>query len=211
MFEEAKIKADVHEKLLAARVAAASSSRKRQNHFRDSSDKSPLQHDVVHHQQPPTAFTSQLSKAIHSNHSSGKEMSDASYVDGSTNETTSSSISTTSATTTTTTPDFYYYYQANDGQHLFLHPLDIKLLKHEFGAYSAFPDKMDVDVIYLSDTTIDEDLRRRCKHLEHLPLSCDAGFVECDWSGVVSQRTMDFFASKYLNRRHLGCKDLILS
>ncbi|KAJ3222830.1 RING finger protein 10 [Clydaea vesicula] len=69
--------------------------------------------------------------------------------------------------------DYYYFYQSSDGQNLYLHPLDIKILLHEYGEYSKFPDKIDVDIIHLSESTLDEDLRKKFKYLGHIPLGCD--------------------------------------
>lgn len=40
----------------------------------------------------------------------------------------------------------YYYYQDSEGRHLYLHPLDIRLLKHEFQSYSKFPDLLSVSI-----------------------------------------------------------------
>ena len=91
--------------------------------------------------------------------------------------------------------DVFYYYQSNDGQHLYLHPLDIKILKYEFGDYSAFPDKIEIDVIHIQESTVDEDLRKWCRYLNHLPLGCDLGFCHVDLKGVVSEETLKLFES----------------
>jgi hypothetical protein len=92
----------------------------------------------------------------------------------------------------------YFFYQAFDGQHLYLHPLDIKILKYEFADYEKFPQKLIVDVIHIQESTMTEDLRKRCKYLGHVPLSCDIGFCEVDLTGVVSEETLKLFESKLL-------------
>ncbi|KAF5374830.1 hypothetical protein D9758_000560 [Tetrapyrgos nigripes] len=49
------------------------------------------------------------------------------------------------------------------------------------GDYSALPDTILVKVDAFSEGTIDEDLRKRCKYLAHLPEGADVCFVEVDW------------------------------
>lgn len=91
----------------------------------------------------------------------------------------------------------YLFFQAADGQHVYLHPLDIKVMKHEFGSYERFPEHIYVEVVGVEESTLTEDLRKRCKYLSHLPLSCDVTFVETDLKGVVSEATLNVFASKF--------------
>ncbi|KNC96707.1 uncharacterized protein SPPG_07919 [Spizellomyces punctatus DAOM BR117] len=94
----------------------------------------------------------------------------------------------------------YYFYQSLDGQHLYLHPLDIKILKHEYGSYDRFPDRINVNVIAAQESTMNEDLRKRCKYLSHVPLSCDVTFCEVDMKGLVSKSTSKVF-EKELSQR----------
>jgi hypothetical protein len=51
---------------------------------------------------------------------------------------------------------FYHFYQAADGQLLFLHPLDIKMLKDEYGSYEKFPDEICVRVCAVEESTLNE-------------------------------------------------------
>ncbi|RUS13564.1 hypothetical protein BC937DRAFT_95125, partial [Endogone sp. FLAS-F59071] len=98
----------------------------------------------------------------------------------------------------------YFFFQAADGQHVYLHPLDIKVMKHEFGSYERFPEHICVEVLGVEESTLTEDLRKRCKYLSHLPLSCDVTFVETDLKEVVSEATLSVFADELrqrLNRR----------
>ncbi|KAJ7837391.1 hypothetical protein B0H14DRAFT_3870472 [Mycena olivaceomarginata] len=79
----------------------------------------------------------------------------------------------------------YYYYQAASGLPIFLHPLDIKILLAHFSAYPAFPDAITLRVDALSEGTVNDDLRKRCKYLAHMPDGADVVFVEADLGGVV--------------------------
>ncbi|KAJ7708146.1 hypothetical protein B0H17DRAFT_1191638 [Mycena rosella] len=74
-----------------------------------------------------------------------------------------------------------YYYQAASGLPLFLHPLDIKILAH-FASYAAFPAAITVRVDALAEGTVNNELRKRCKYLAHIP---DGADVEANLAGVV--------------------------
>lgn len=77
--------------------------------------------------------------------------------------------------------DMFFFYQSVDGQTLYLHPLDIKILKAAFGSYESLPDEICVHISTLTETSITEEVRKRYRYLSHLPLSCDATFIEVDW------------------------------
>ncbi|KAH9944011.1 uncharacterized protein BXZ73DRAFT_86989 [Epithele typhae] len=79
----------------------------------------------------------------------------------------------------------YYYYQAAGGLPIFLHPLDIKILFSHFHSYPAFPDEITLRVESITPSTVNDDLRKRCKYLAHLPEGADVVFVESDLTGVV--------------------------
>jgi hypothetical protein len=50
----------------------------------------------------------------------------------------------------------YHFYQTSDGQYYFLHPLDIKILKHEFGSYDAMPTHLKLPVISIRESTVNQ-------------------------------------------------------
>ncbi|KAJ7664943.1 hypothetical protein B0H17DRAFT_295036 [Mycena rosella] len=79
----------------------------------------------------------------------------------------------------------YYYYQAASGLPLFLHPLDIKILLAHFASYAAFPAAIAVRVDAVAEGTVNDELRKRCKYLAHMPDGADVVFVEADLAGVV--------------------------
>ncbi|KAF9516033.1 hypothetical protein BS47DRAFT_1443831 [Hydnum rufescens UP504] len=81
----------------------------------------------------------------------------------------------------------YYFYQAASGANIFLHPLDIRILLSYFGSYPSFPDNIS--------STVDDDLRRRCKYLAHLPEGADVVFLEADLESVVGAETLKPFES----------------
>jgi hypothetical protein len=105
----------------------------------------------------------------------------------------------------------YYYYQGASGLPLFLHPLDIKILLSHFSDYSAFPDTITVRVESFTQGTVNDDLRKRCKYLAHLPEGSDVVFVEADLEGVVGAEGLKNFEGplkmRTLRRKEKGRKD----
>jgi len=87
----------------------------------------------------------------------------------------------------------YYYYQAASGLPLFLHPLDIKILLSHFSDYSAFPDTITIRVESFVEGTVNDDLRKRCKYLAHLPEGTDVVFIEANLEGVVGAEGLKNF------------------
>ncbi|KAH0838119.1 hypothetical protein J3R83DRAFT_6365 [Lanmaoa asiatica] len=79
----------------------------------------------------------------------------------------------------------YYYYQAASGLPVFLHPLDIKILFSHYNGYASFPDEITVRVESAAEGTVNDDLRKRCKYLAHMPEGADVVFIEADLEGVV--------------------------
>jgi hypothetical protein len=78
----------------------------------------------------------------------------------------------------------YFFYQAASGQHIYLHPLDIKILLSEFGSYARFPRTLRLKIQGADEGSMNEELRRRCKYLTHLPTGTDVVFVEVDWEAM---------------------------
>lgn len=79
----------------------------------------------------------------------------------------------------------YYFYQASSGQHIYLHPLDIKILKSYFESYSNFPESIRVRIDGVEEGSMNDDLRKRCRYLSHLPSGCDITFVESDLASIM--------------------------
>ncbi|KAI7902709.1 uncharacterized protein BX663DRAFT_531243 [Cokeromyces recurvatus] len=94
----------------------------------------------------------------------------------------------------------YYFYQAVDGQHVYLHPLDIRILKHEFGDYHQFPHRLQALVTNVQESTLTEELRKKCKYLSHLPLACDVTFLEIDVKDIVSSKTIEVYNQELVAR-----------
>ncbi|KAE8444771.1 hypothetical protein EG329_014231 [Mollisiaceae sp. DMI_Dod_QoI] len=94
----------------------------------------------------------------------------------------------------------YFFYQAL--LHYYLAPLDIRILKSAFGSFASFPSTLLPRVERISTGHImDDDMRKRTKYLSHLPYGCEVGFLECNWTDVVSPEILDQFKDEIEKRR----------
>ncbi|EEU44995.1 uncharacterized protein NECHADRAFT_41507 [Fusarium vanettenii 77-13-4] len=96
-------------------------------------------------------------------------------------------------------PDFYFY---SSPPHLYLSPLDIRILKTKYGSFSSFPSTLLPRVEHISTGhVVDDALRRRAKYLGHLPRGCVISFLECDWTDIVPAETLASFSGEIERRR----------
>ncbi|KAK5987404.1 putative RING finger protein P8B7.23 [Cladobotryum mycophilum] len=95
--------------------------------------------------------------------------------------------------------DFYFYSAL---PHLYLSPLDIRILKTKFGSFSSFPSTLLPRVEHISTGhAVDDVQRKRAKYLGHLPYGCVISFLECDWTDIIPAETLETFASDIEKRR----------
>ncbi|OLL26065.1 putative RING finger protein [Neolecta irregularis DAH-3] len=96
----------------------------------------------------------------------------------------------------------YYFYQPRSASHFYLSPLDVRILKTQFGSFSQFPNNLLVQIEAIQyDHTIDDDIRKRMKYLAHLPRGCEISFLECNWEGIVSDSILKYFRTEIEARR----------
>ncbi|KAF9302761.1 hypothetical protein BGZ74_004885 [Mortierella antarctica] len=95
----------------------------------------------------------------------------------------------------------YYFYQAANGHHLYLQPLDIRILKQHFETYERFPDTITVKVLGIEETSLTEEVRKKCKYLSHLPLGCEVSFLDVALEGVVGEEGIKAFEPELRLRR----------
>lgn len=96
----------------------------------------------------------------------------------------------------------FHFYTAPP--HLYLSPLDIRILRAKFGDYSNFPSTLLPRVEHISTGhVIDDTLRKRTKYLAHLPHGCVVSFLECVWTDIVPAEILDTFSAELDKRRKL--------
>ncbi|KAK3935904.1 hypothetical protein QBC46DRAFT_41159 [Diplogelasinospora grovesii] len=95
--------------------------------------------------------------------------------------------------------DFYFY---TSPPHLYLSPLDIRILKTQYGSFSDFPSTLLPKVEHISTGhVVDDAMRKRAKYLGHLPYGCLISFLECDWTDIVPAEILEPFAGEIERRR----------
>lgn len=95
----------------------------------------------------------------------------------------------------------YYFYQAASGSPIFLHPLDIRILLSHFHSYAAFPNEIAVRVEASAEGSVNDELRKRCKYLGHVPESADVVFIEADLTNVVGSEGLRAFEASLRMRK----------
>ena len=95
----------------------------------------------------------------------------------------------------------YYFYQSSLGANVFLHPLDIRILLAHFKSYSLFPQTLSFTSSGFDPGTINDELKKRCKYLGHLPAGTEVIFVEADLEDVIGKEALVAFEQPLKARR----------
>ncbi|GFT81788.1 RING finger protein 10 [Trichonephila clavipes] len=94
-----------------------------------------------------------------------------------------------------------FFYQAEDGQHIYLHNVNVHMLLKEYGSLEFAPPILLAKIVEIERVTMVEVLRRRMRCLQHLPLTCEFQLVELDFSHLVSELTVQQFESEIRKRK----------
>lgn len=79
----------------------------------------------------------------------------------------------------------FYFYQAKDGQHLYLHSVNVRMLQTMYGSLEQAPHTIIGRILQKEVCSMSDELRKRLKYLQHLPVSCQFEVVE-----IAFDRTM---------------------
>uniref|UniRef100_A0A646QJC5 E3 ubiquitin-protein ligase RNF10 n=1 Tax=Hemiscolopendra marginata TaxID=943146 RepID=A0A646QJC5_9MYRI len=113
-----------------------------------------------------------------------------------------SSVSVEEHAEETNSKDVYYFYQAADGQHAYMHALNIRMLVKEYGSLDKCPDTVTGKIIEKEGISMTEQLRKRLRYLRHLPLTCEFEVIELNlMPPIVSQKTIRSFEEEIEKRR----------
>jgi hypothetical protein len=96
--------------------------------------------------------------------------------------------------------DSYSFYQAVDGQHLILHPLNMKCLLHHYGSYENLPNRISGKILQLETVTQSEAIRRRYRYLSHFSLTTTFQLCEIDASDILPPSALSPFMDQIQNR-----------
>jgi hypothetical protein len=75
-----------------------------------------------------------------------------------------------------------YFYQASDGQHMYLHPINCKMLETMYGHVKNAPHIINGKILQKESRSMNDAFRKRYKHLAHLPLTCEVDLVEIEFT-----------------------------
>jgi len=95
----------------------------------------------------------------------------------------------------------YHFYQSSLGANVYLHPLDIRILLAHYKSYSLFPTTLSFTSVGFDTGTINDELRKRCKYLSHLPLGTEVVFVEAELEEIVGKESLIAFEQPLRARR----------
>ncbi|XP_055935748.1 RING finger protein 10-like [Argiope bruennichi] len=94
-----------------------------------------------------------------------------------------------------------FFYQAEDGQHIYLHNVNVRMLLKEYGSLEFAPPVLTAKLVEVESVTMTEVLRKRLRYLQHLPLTCEFQVVELDFSHLVSELTVQQFEGEIRKRK----------
>nr|CAD7445880.1 unnamed protein product [Timema bartmani] len=105
-------------------------------------------------------------------------------------------------TTPTNTLKYFYFYQASDGQHIYLHAINARMMEHSYGSLEQCPSTFTARIVEKESGSITEDLRCRLRYLQHLPVTCQLEVVELNLAPpIVSRHTLQYFQDQLEGRR----------
>lgn len=97
---------------------------------------------------------------------------------------------------------YYYFYQSNDGQNIYLHPLNVKMLQACYGTLDLGPLLIEAQIVQMEQHSMDEEHRRKFTCLGHLPLTCQFSVVEVELQPpVVTGGILKLFKEDILHRK----------
>lgn len=101
------------------------------------------------------------------------------------------------------TKDNYYFYQAEDGQNIYLHALNVRMLVKQYGGLDKCPETITAKIIEKEGISMNEELRKRLRYLRHLPLTCEFEVVELLLKPpIISEEIGALFADEIEKRKH---------
>ncbi|CAN6238248.1 unnamed protein product [Urochloa humidicola] len=96
--------------------------------------------------------------------------------------------------------DPYTFYQVSDGQHLILHPLNMRCLLNHFGGSDMLPPRITGKILELETVTQSEAIRKRYRFLSHFSLTTTFQFCEIDLSDIVPPSSLAPFLDEIKKR-----------
>jgi len=75
-----------------------------------------------------------------------------------------------------------------------MHALNVRMLEHCYGSLEHCPPTLMGRIIEKESGSMTEELRRRLRYLQHLPITCQFEVAELQLKPpIVSKETLDYF------------------
>ncbi|KAF0934817.1 hypothetical protein E2562_028824 [Oryza meyeriana var. granulata] len=97
--------------------------------------------------------------------------------------------------------DTYNFYQVSDGQHLILHPLNMKCLTNHYGSSDMLPPRIHGKILELETITQSEATRKRYRYLSHFSLTTTFQFCEIDLGDMLPPSSLAPFMEEIKKRQ----------
>lgn len=98
--------------------------------------------------------------------------------------------------------EFHYFYQAVDGQHLYMHSINLRMLQAQFGSLAQCPPVLTGRIAQREHFSVTEALRKKSKYLQHLPLTTIITVVEVAFrDDVLSPEVQEQFTAEMNQRK----------
>lgn len=98
--------------------------------------------------------------------------------------------------------DYYHFYQSTDGQPLFLHSMNTRMLQAMYGSLDKSPQKITGKIVHKDSSSMSEDLRKRLKYLQHLPICTQFEVVEIEFKqDIIAPEVLVQFKGEVSRRR----------
>lgn len=92
-----------------------------------------------------------------------------------------------------------FSFLAEDGQRIYLHGLNARVLCHEYGCLEYGPDIIGGRLLESEQHVMTPELRNRFRYLAHLPLTTNFCLAEIRFDrGIVSRATLEHFGGDSL-------------
>lgn len=98
--------------------------------------------------------------------------------------------------------DYFFFYQSTDGQPLYLHSINTRMLQTMYGSLDKSPQKITGKIVQKDSCSMSDDLRKRLKYLQHLPVCSQFEVVEIEFeTDVVASEVLAQFKDELNGRR----------
>lgn len=88
---------------------------------------------------------------------------------------------------------------ASDGQHIYLHAMNARMLEHSYGSLEQGPLTITGKILEKEGGSMTEELRKRLRYLQHLPVTCQFEVAEIELKQpIVTKETLQHFNGDYL-------------